>query len=73
MNYRQRIMRLTNKAGGFCNCKQTVKTETYIRDLTSDSDNPELRLLGRAVPDICPDCKRPIEKEVSTFQLEDEQ
>lgn len=73
MNIKNRITRLEKENGtdGICNCRGTLKSETYTQDLTDDSDDRERQLMGESVPDVCERCRKPIAKQVSVIQLID--
>ncbi len=71
-NIKTRIVKLEKSAqtGGFCNCKGSImRTETYYADLTADAETHEPQLMGEIVPDVCVECRRPIEKHQITVQL----
>jgi len=72
MNIKSRINKLeelTCAKSRFCGCRETNKRETYFQELTSDFvEKNEPRLTGEAVPEVCPVCKRKIEKKVIIIQ-----
>lgn len=72
MNIQGRLKKLETSAGNpaICRCKNFY-SETYQQDLTEDTETIEPRLLGEAVPDICPHCQKSIEKQVFILQLVD--
>ena len=74
MNIRNRLEKLekqnTAANSGFCACKK-INAEVWQQDLTEETETTERHLLGDAVPDICPDCNKQIEKRVFILQLVD--
>lgn len=67
MNIRKRISKLETLTGAksiFCECRQTIKNEIYRQDLTSDGETTEPQIMSDPVPEICPLCKKRVEKEI---------
>jgi hypothetical protein len=57
-----------------CYCRpQKEREEIYWQDLTSDSADTNKQLSGRPVPDICPTCHKPIEKQITVIQICDQE
>ena len=73
MRLKQRIEKLEEKIinvnGGFCDCPGVPKYEIRQADLSINSNTTESILTGSPVPDICPECRRPINKHVIILQL----
>ena len=69
-NILNRIRKLESGAIGseFCVC-HLQRYEIYHQDLTSDSKTHEPQLKGEAVPDVCADCAKPIEKKQIIFRI----
>ncbi len=64
MNLRNRLKKL-ERAGDdstACACFPQIRVEMYQADLSEDSDTSEPVLTGEPVPDVCADCRKPIEK-----------
>lgn len=75
MNLKNRIRKLeTQNAAGeeFCKCRQNLRAEMYVQDLTEDSKDTEPRLTGEPLPDICPACGKAVKKDFLIIQLCDE-
>ncbi len=74
MNLRNRLKKL-ERAGDdstVCACFPQIRVEMYQADLSEDSDTSEPVLTGEPVPDICADCRKPIEKRKIIVQLCDQ-
>jgi len=69
LNRLKKIENLTLNSSTFCACHPQIRTEVYIADLSEDSDSSEPVLSGEAVPDVCPDCCKPTEKDAITVQI----
>jgi hypothetical protein len=52
-----------------CACFPQIRVEMYQADLSEDSDTSEPVLTGEPVPDVCADCRKPIEKRKIIVQL----
>lgn len=71
MNIKSRLRKLENEMIGgstVCSCSFQNKFETYYQDLSSDSENTEPVLLGEPMPDLCTNCRKPIEKQQIIIQ-----
>ncbi len=70
MNIKTRIKKLekATNAGGFCACGQ-LHTEIYLQNLGENATTNEPILSGEPVPDVCPDCRKPTEKNKITVQI----
>lgn len=55
-----------------CECVSQIRYEIFRADLSEDSDSSEPVINGEPVPDICPDCRKPVEKRQIIFQLCDQ-
>ncbi len=53
----------------FCVCYPQIRTEVYLADLSEDSESREPVLSGKPVPDVCPNCRKPTEKNQITVQI----
>jgi hypothetical protein len=65
-------LRKLEKAGDnstVCACYPQIRVEVYQADLSEDSDTSEPVLTGEPVPNICPVCRKPIEKRKIILQL----
>lgn len=51
-----------------CGCRPQTIFEIYRTDLSEDSNSSEPVLTSRQAPDVCPDCRKPIEKQVIIIQ-----
>jgi hypothetical protein len=72
MNISNRLKKMKNQlnvGGEFCACHPQIRTEVYIADLCQDSDSSKPVLKGKPVPDVCPDCCKPTEKDTITVQI----
>lgn len=70
MNLRNRLKKL-ERAGDdstVCECYPQRNVEIYFADLSKKSNTSEPVLSGEPVPDICPDCRKPIEKQQIIIQ-----
>jgi hypothetical protein len=64
MNIRNRLKKLENEViddSPVCVCFPQF-AETYMRDLGENSNGNELVLISEAVPDLCPNCRKIVEK-----------
>ncbi len=52
-----------------CVCHPQQNFDVYILDLSEDSESSEPVLKGEAVPDVCPDCRKPTEKNSITVKI----
>jgi hypothetical protein len=70
-NIKTRISKLEqlNGKSEFCKCPPFPRIETYIQDLGEDAETNEPQLSGNNIPDVCEQCRRPIEKRIITIQL----
>jgi hypothetical protein len=71
MNLRNRLKKLENVViddSAFCDCRPRKVFEIYKANLSEDSNSSEPVLTSEPVPDICPDCRKPIEKTQIIFQ-----
>ncbi len=74
MNIKNRLKRLENEMIGdstVCSCFPKSRTELYSADLSADSESSEPVLIGKPVPDICQDCRKPIKKQQIILQFVD--
>jgi hypothetical protein len=72
MNIRNRLKKLENEViddSTVCACYPQKRFEMWIADLGVDSDSSEPKLDGEALPDVCADCGKPVEKNKITVQL----
>ncbi len=73
MNLRNRLKKLEHSViddSTVCACFPQRDTEIQIRDLGEDAPlDSQPVLSGEPVPDVCPDCRRPIEKRKIILQL----
>ncbi len=73
MNIKTRLRKLETVTGDstVCTC-QPRYTETYLQDLGEDAPlDSQPVLSGDALPDVCPNCFKPTEKNSLTIQLVD--
>lgn len=72
MNLRNRLKKL-ERAGDdstVCECYPQRNTEIYTRDLGEDAPlDSQPVLTSEPVPDVCADCRKPIEKRKIIVQL----
>jgi hypothetical protein len=72
MSIRKRISKLEMETGvksGICECKETIKYEIHMQEQIEGNEFTEPEISGKPVPEICPLCKRSIEKQVFILQL----
>jgi hypothetical protein len=73
MNLKSRLKKLEHSViddSTVCACYPQRNTETYTRDLGEDAPlDSQPVLSGEPVPDVCPDCRKPIEKHKIIIQL----
>jgi hypothetical protein len=64
-------LELTMRTGGaFCVCRDAINNvEMWQADLSLESNSSEPHLTGESVPDVCPACRKPIEKRKIILQL----
>ncbi len=66
MNLKSRLKKLEHSViddSTVCACYPQRNTETYTLDLGEDAPlDSQPVLTGEPVPDVCPDCRKPIEK-----------
>ncbi len=67
LNRLKKLERVTDNST-ICECYPQIRVEIYFADLSEDSDTSEPVLSGEQVPDICPDCHKPIEKQKIILQ-----
>lgn len=71
MNILSRLKKLENKiidTSTVCGCVPQRNAEIYKADLSEDSNSSEPILWSEPVPDVCPDCRKPIEKQKIIIQ-----
>jgi hypothetical protein len=52
-----------------CACYPQFRTELWRADLSVDSDSAEPQLMGEPVPEVCPNCSKPTQKERITLRF----
>ncbi len=76
MNLKSRLKKLEHSViddSTVCACYPQRNTETYTLDLGEDAPlDSQPVLTGEPVPDVCPDCRKPIEKRKIIIQLCDQ-
>ncbi len=75
MNLKNRLKKLERITDDstVCECFPQRNTETYMLDLGEDAPlDSQPVLSGKPVPDVCPDCRKPIEKRKIILQLCDQ-
>jgi len=72
MSLQTRIRKLERVAGDstVCAC-YPPRFEIYIQDLGEDAETNGPILSGELTPDVCPDCRKPTEKNSITVQVVD--
>ncbi len=68
--HRLKKLELVSDNGELCACYPQY-IETYIQDLGKDAEHNEPVLTSKTVPDVCPKCFKPTEKNSITVQLVD--
>ena len=73
MNILNRLKKLETAIdpSSVCVCYPQVRCEVYLQDLGEDAASNDPVLSGEPVPDVCPDCRKRIEKNSITVQLVD--
>jgi hypothetical protein len=71
MNLKRRITKLekATNSDGLCACDFVKRTEMFLQDLREDAEMNEPMLSGESVPDVCPQCRKPIDKQQIIIQL----
>ncbi len=72
MNIKSRIKKIEsvmNNGGNLCLCPDTNRYELWRADLSAKSATGEARLQSAEVPDVCPQCRKPIEKQKFILRL----
>lgn len=75
MNIKNRINKLESlsNVSSFCSCRNIDKSEFYCSDFTEESTDPAPQIIGdKVIPDVCPQCGKPIEKSRTIIQLWDD-
>jgi hypothetical protein len=75
MNILKRLRRLEAEKGvnsEYCKCLPQTRFEIYRADLSEASDSSEPVLQSEPLPDICPDCRKTVEKRQIIFQFCDQ-
>lgn len=74
MNIKHRLKKLENVIDDstVCGCFPQRNFESYRADLSEDSESSEPVLMTEAVPDVCLNCRKPIEKRIIIFQFYDQ-
>ena len=73
MNIKTRLKKLETVIDppSVCVCYPQARYEVYLQDLGEDAESNDPVLSGEPVPDVCPDCRKQIEKNSITVQLVD--
>lgn len=71
MNIKNRLKKLekTTDGANVCECPNVRRYEWLMADLSEDSDTSELFQDSEPIPDVCPNCRKPIEKRQIILQL----
>lgn len=73
MNIKNRLQKLESMmhtGGGFCRCRDAAqRTEIWLADLSAKSNTSEPYERSKIVPDLCEQCRKPIEKRKIILQL----
>jgi hypothetical protein len=73
MNLRSRLKKLENEViddSTVCAC-DPQRYEIYYQDLSKNAKTNEPILRGEPAPDVCPNCRKPAEKNSITVQFVD--
>lgn len=73
MNIKNRLKKLETiiDPSTVCVCSPQARYEVYLQDLGEDAESDDPVLSGEPVPDVCPACRKRIEKKNITVQLVD--
>jgi len=54
--------RIIGNDSGVCACYPQKRFEVWYADLSEDSESSEPEINGEPLPDICPNCRKTVEK-----------